>query len=224
MPRNVTVQVGDELAAKMEKLPDVNWSQVVRNCIEKYSNMRLTPLPLKGELVEGLENYLSEKSPTTEDKEKARKDEIERFTKKWGKADPYPFTNYTEIASPYVELSKRKDIKHGDRTIARLHISNSRVLAKRVVELDEKGWGKYNKALYPQDIQNITDYFKSKGFTIAEESFTQDQVMMYVLGIYGSQGREQARQLASSGVQYFGLFATDKEDVVFIAYREVRPK
>jgi len=41
--KNVTVQVGDELAAKMEKLPDVNWSQVVRICIQKYCNIRLNP-------------------------------------------------------------------------------------------------------------------------------------------------------------------------------------
>lgn len=43
MPKNVTVQVGDELAAKMDKLPDVNWSQVVRGCLERYCDTRLIP-------------------------------------------------------------------------------------------------------------------------------------------------------------------------------------
>lgn len=41
MGRNVTVQVGDELGAKMEKLSDVNWSEVVRGCLERYCNLRL---------------------------------------------------------------------------------------------------------------------------------------------------------------------------------------
>jgi len=41
MGRNVTVQVGDELAGKMEKLSDVNWSEVVRGCLETYCNVRL---------------------------------------------------------------------------------------------------------------------------------------------------------------------------------------
>jgi len=41
MGKNVTVQVGDDLAAKMEKLPDVNWSQVVRNCLQRYCGIRL---------------------------------------------------------------------------------------------------------------------------------------------------------------------------------------
>ena len=41
--KNVTVQVGDDLATKMEKLPDVNWSQVVRDCLDRYCNIRLNP-------------------------------------------------------------------------------------------------------------------------------------------------------------------------------------
>lgn len=43
MGKNVTVQVGDKLAAKMEKLPDVNWSQVVRSCLQRYCDVRLNP-------------------------------------------------------------------------------------------------------------------------------------------------------------------------------------
>lgn len=223
MPKNVTVQVGDELVAKMEKLPDVNWSQVIRDSIEKYCNSRLTPPPPKGELIEGLENYVSEKLPTTEDIEKARKEEIERFTRKWGKEDPR-YTNYTKLTHPYVKLAKRHEVKYGDQTIARLYINNNRELAKGLIKLDEKGSGKYDKELYPQEIANIVDYFKSKGFTVVEESFIQPQIMMFVLDTYGSKGRELARDLASKGYHYFGLFATDKEDEVFIAYREARSR
>jgi len=43
MPKNVTVQVGDELAEKMSKLKDANWSQVIRSCLERYCNIRLNP-------------------------------------------------------------------------------------------------------------------------------------------------------------------------------------
>ena len=43
MPKNVTVQIGDDLLEKMDALPDVNWSQVVRKCIEKYCVARLNP-------------------------------------------------------------------------------------------------------------------------------------------------------------------------------------
>ena len=39
--KNVTAQIPDDLAAKMEKLPDVNWSQVVRNCLQRYCGIRL---------------------------------------------------------------------------------------------------------------------------------------------------------------------------------------
>lgn len=41
MPKNVTVQVSDDLSAKMQQLPDVNWSAVLRQCIERYCNTRL---------------------------------------------------------------------------------------------------------------------------------------------------------------------------------------
>lgn len=43
MGKNVTVQVGDDLAAKMEKLLDANWSQVVRDCLDRYCDIRLNP-------------------------------------------------------------------------------------------------------------------------------------------------------------------------------------
>jgi len=41
MAKNITVQIGDDLAVKMEKLRDVNWSEVVRDCVDKYCNLRL---------------------------------------------------------------------------------------------------------------------------------------------------------------------------------------
>lgn len=212
----VTLSVPDALYKKLEEHKDrLNYSDIFRRAVSE----EIEKIEEKGELIEGLMNYLSGELPKTEDKEKARKEEIERFTKKWGKPDPYPLTNYTELAPPYVELAKRREIKHGDRTIARLYISNSEI-AKRVVELDEKGWGKYNKELYPKDIQNIADYFKSKGFIVAEDELLQDFISLFVT----DSNKHQARDLQHKGYHYFGLFATDKKDWVFIAYREVKPK
>ena len=36
MPRNITVNVSDELAKRMDKFPEVNWSAVTRECIDQY--------------------------------------------------------------------------------------------------------------------------------------------------------------------------------------------
>ena len=48
--------------------------------------------------------------------------------------------------------------------------------------------------------------------------------MRYVLKVFGARGREETRELAQKGYSYFGLFAADKEDHVFITYREVKVK
>lgn len=36
----MTVQVGDELERKMKEITDVNWSDVVRECLERYCSTR----------------------------------------------------------------------------------------------------------------------------------------------------------------------------------------
>jgi predicted transcriptional regulator len=218
----VTLSVPDELYEKLEKYKErLNYSDIFRRAVSE----EMERIEEKGELIEGLENYLSGRLPTTEDKERVRKEEIVRFTKKWGPPDPYPYTLKTEHASPYIELRKWQEIKHGDRTIARLYICNDPVLAKRVIELDEKGWGKYSKdiqELYPKEIQDIAEYFKSRGFIVAEDELSQDLIILFVTG----DNKQQARDLQDRGYHYFGLFATDqdKRDWVFIGYREVKPQ
>jgi len=218
----VTLSVPDDLYEKLERHKDhLNYSDIFRRAVSE----EIEKIEEKGGLIKGLMNYLSGTFPTAEDKERARKEEIERFTKKWGNPDPDPFTRYTELTPPYVELAKRQEIKHEDRTIARLYINNSSELAKRVVELDEKGWGKYSKEvqeLYPKEVQDIAEYFKSTGFTVAEDELDQDLMILFVT----DGNKHQARDLQDRGYHYFGLFATDtdKKDWVFIAYREVKPK
>jgi predicted transcriptional regulator len=210
MPKNITISISDELATKMDSMPEINWSEVCRQAITNYIEEKEPKQ--KGELIEGLENYLSGKLPLTEDKEKIRREEIERFTKKWG--NPDSVSSDEEISHNYVTLLKTQKSKLGN-TFVELEISNSRL---------KKESGKYDINLYDKNLEPLIEYFKSKGFTIAEENLLQSGVMHHVLKTYGSKGREEWRQLASRGYQYFGLFALDKEDCVFIAYREVKPK
>jgi len=218
LPKNVTISISDDLAEKMDAMPEINWSEVCRQCISKYIEEREPEE--KGELLKGLEEYLkTHKLPKPEEKESVRKAEVERFTKKWGKPD---YVTNTEEEPYYVTIQKKQEVKHGDQVIAELDISNSRVLASGVHERVEKGFGKYDINLYDKNLEPLVEYFKSKGFTIAEENLLQTGVMHYVLKTFGSQSREQWRELANKGYHYFGLFAADKEDYVFIAYREVK--
>jgi len=36
MVRNLTIRIDDETSKKMDKFPEVNWSQVARDAIKKY--------------------------------------------------------------------------------------------------------------------------------------------------------------------------------------------
>lgn len=218
LPRNITVSISDELAREMDAKPEINWSEVCRQCISKYVGKRNEE---KGELLKGLEEFLKTKLPKPEEKESVRNAEVERFTKKWG--TPNYKTN-EDVEPPYVSLEKTQKVNLGNQTVAELKISNARVLAKGTRERVEKGFGKYDINLYNKNLEPLVEYFKSKGFTIAEENLLQTQVMHHVLKTYGSEGRERARELGIKGYQYFGLFAADKDDYVFIAYREVKPK
>jgi len=219
MPKNVTIALSDELAKTMERMPEVNWSEVCRQAIGAYLDEKL--FKEKGDLIAGLEEYLKERLQKLKDKDSIRKAEVERFTKKWGKPDS--LTN-TEEDPYYTSISKKKEVKHRDRVIGELDISNSRILASGVRERVEKGFGKYDMNLYEKNFEPIVEYLKSKGFTIAERQLLQTDVMHHVLGTYGSKGREEWRKLIDRGYDYFGLFAADNEDYVFLGYREVKLK
>lgn len=218
MPKNLTIAISDELAKEMETMPEINWSEVCRQAISNYIDEKKAKR--KGELTRELETYLSPKlTQLEEEKERIKKAEIERFTKKWGEPDSV----HPDIEPPYVNIFKTYAVEHEGQTLAELEISNSRLSAKRTVDFVEKGLGKYDINNYKK-VEPVIDFFKSKGFTIAEDYLIQDQVMYYVLKTYGSQGRERARELAERGYSYHGLFAADKEDRVFIAYREIKTK
>lgn len=218
MPKNITISISDELATKMDSMPEINWSEVCRQAISNYIEER-EPKQI-GDFIKSLESHLGGKLPLTEDKEKAREEEIERFTKKWGTPDHKG--NDEEPSHRYVTLLKTYKIKSGEQTIAELHMSNSRSITSLSERL-EKGFGKYDINRYSKNLEPIVDFCKSQGFIIAEEQLLQDGVMFHVLKVYGSQGREEYNRLTAKGYDYYGLFAADNEDCVFIAYREVVP-
>ena len=215
----VTLSVPDDLYEKLEKYRDrLNYSEIFRRAVLE----EIEKLEEKGELIKGLESYLSEKPPTIEDIERIRREELERFTRKWGTPDRQ---SKTDRSPPYIELSKWQEVKRGGRTITRLYISNSSVLAERVVDLDRRGFGKYTKEiqeLYPKEIQDVVEYFRSKGFIVVEDGLDQDLIALFVTG----GDRNAARELQYRGYYYRGLFATDQEkrDWVFIAYRVIPPR
>ena len=182
---------------------------------------RLKQGKVKGELLKDLEEFLKTKLAKPEEKESIRNAEVERFTKKWGTPDSKGKDE--NPSHHYITLSKTQKVKLGDQTIAELEISNSPILAKGVHERVQKGFGKYDINLYDKNLEPLLEYFKSKGFTTAEEQLLQTGVMHHVLKTYGSRGREDANALKAKGYDYYGVFAADKEDCVFIAYREVMP-
>jgi len=214
----VTLSVPDDFYKKLEQFKDrLNYSDVFRRAVSE----EIKKLEKRGEIIEGLESFIHGKLPNTDDKDKIRKKEVERFTKKWGTPD---YITNTEEEPYYVSISKTVKIDVGDQTLAELEVSNSRVLASSVQERVRKGFGEYDLNLYDKNIKPIVEYFKSKGFIIAEEQFLQQDIVHYILKSFGSQGRDRARDLQVRGYTYYGLFAADKEDRVFIASREVKPK
>lgn len=213
----ITLSVPDELYEKLQKYGDrINWSEVFRRAaqaeIEKFER--------RGELVEGLLDYLSHKlTDTDEARERIRGEEIERFTKKWGEPD-----HITKNEEPpvYVTLTKNIEIKIDDKRLGKLEVSNSRALAKGVLDRVRRGFGRVDLNSLDEKIRPIAEYLKSKGFIFEQRQLLQEEVMRYVLKMYGSSGRERVRELALEGYSWHGLFASDGEDYVFLGYREVQ--
>lgn len=43
MSKNITISIPSKLAKRLEEFPEVNWSQVARNCIQNYLIQRQNP-------------------------------------------------------------------------------------------------------------------------------------------------------------------------------------
>lgn len=211
MPKNITVSISDELIRKMDAMSEVNWSEVCRQAISKYIDERGKT---EGELLKGLTDYLKGKLLKPDEKEYIKKREIERFTKKWGEPEIISLRAHP----PYVQLRKIQPIKSGDTTIATLKIFNDVILKTTLIpsytllEFDAEKWG--NK------LRHIVDYFKSNGFTVGEHPYTLSFMEMQIYVTDGN--REAAMKFYDKGKgTIHGLFAFNKEDIVFILYQKV---
>lgn len=207
MGKNVTVQVGDELATKMEKLPDVNWSQVVRGCLEQYCYMRLNT----GVVIKSLHKFLKTYSP---DKEPARKIELERFKAKWGSPDVEGPDDSPGAEPPYIILEKKIEVKPENTVLTTLRVLNGvRVKPEELTEFDAKVWEKYAFG----QMGYIVRSFKDQGFKVGERHMFQPQVIHLVTDGKRRDGLELSRLY-----EHYALWAVDKEDTVLIAYRQVK--
>jgi len=153
--------------------------------------------------------------------ESVRKAEIERFTRRWGK----PEIVDTRTQPPYVHLRKIQTVKIGDRPLATLKIYNNVLLnctpivdAKRtkLSEFDAEIW---QTVKLIEEFQPIVDYFKSKGFTVGE-----CKLIPSLIEVYLADGDKELAKEFMALADFYGLFAFDNKDIVFIAYREVKPE
>ena len=226
LPKNVTVSISDEIAAKMDGMRDVNWSEVCRRCISEYIEARKSN---RGEFIKDVERFMRSKLDclTYEDRIALCDAEIERFTRKWGKPDVIQYDDRPGIKMAYVILRKRQDVNIGGKTLTKVRIRNDYAPPT------------YNEFLKPTDIVKfkpdkwkgfadghmdlVVDYFKSKGYTVGEYQGTW---MMLIADCIADGNadlalKEKARDLTST-TSYSFLLALDKEDIVFLSYRKTR--
>jgi len=216
MPKNVTISVPDDLAEKMEKMQDVNWSGVCREAIVDYIAAR-APAE-RSEIIERLEEYLKSKRKSEEDRrEPIRSMEISRFTRKWGKSDFVHPDVSPGAWHPYVFLGKTIRVKHNSAE-STLKIKNGLESLRK----NEKGEIiKTDLAVIKEkwrdrtDVIDIAEYFNSVGFNLQLLDGAPQWLTENWTGL--------SRQYISDTSKYMSfelLFAFDKEDTVFLGYAE----
>lgn len=180
---------------------------------------------VEGELLRGLEEFLTTRLPKPEDKESVKKAEVERFKRKWGEPEILE-TEPAITTPPYVSLRRTQTFRISDRSSLTLKIFNAIVwkaiiapdnLAPRnLLEFDPEIW----KHIASGKLEYIVGYLKSKGFTVGE--YHQD-LTPHMLKDFVTDGNFKVAEEMSRASKV-GLFGVDGEDLVFIAYREVKSK
>lgn len=213
----ITLSVPDNLYEMIQKYRDVNWSEVFR----RAAQAEIKKLERKGELLEGLFDYLSHKlSDVEEARERIRREEIERFIRKWGEPD---HTEKTEETPVYISLWKNVMIKIGDKEIGKINISNSRTLSQGLLDRIKRGFGEVDIEALDEKLRPIAEYLNSKGFKLEARHLTQPEVLLYVYkNMLTSEAKNLWRQQVKAGYSWLGLFASDGEDYVFLGYKEVK--
>jgi len=201
--QKLTLSVPDDLYEKMGKYKErLNFSDVFRRAILA----EIEKIDEKGLMVKELEVYIQQGQATPDDKEKIKKEEISRFTSKWGTPD---YVNPIDLSEPpYVRLNKKQMVMDSKRLHLRffLHINNDRNFAEKVHLMSNS---KDNVELH--DI--ITDYFKTKSFAILFKRLSIDEVTEYMT--YG-RAKDAKSIMQKMGPNCDVAFAADKDDVILI--------
>ncbi len=229
MPKNITVSISDEIAGKMDKLKDVNWSEVCRMAISEYIEAKQLHY---GEVVKDLERFMRLKLDTLtyEDRTAFCDEEIARFVRKWGKPDTIQYDDRPGLKTAYVILRKRQDIKIGGRTLITARIRNDCapptynefLKPTDMVEFKPDKW----KDFADGHIDLIVDYFRSRGYSVVEYQGTW--IMPYVEYIADGNVDLATKEFSmmekdsTSSTGYSILLALDREDIIFLSHRKTR--
>jgi hypothetical protein len=217
----VTLSVPDDLYARIDVHKDqLNLSEIFRVCVsEEIEKLEGKP---NAEITMKLKDYLRAKSPL----EVARKAEIDRFTKKWGPPD---------IINPddanYVRIMKNQPITIGNITLE-LKIFNRLASPLGVRPFIQEDFNLEKWSFVAQGkLDQVADFFKSVGFRVGEY-YNADESKWGSGGNYGlvpallegllaeEEAKKATEEIMQREFRYFGLFADDREDIVFIAYRK----
>jgi len=211
---NLTVSVPEEMKARMDNHPEINWSEVARQCfaskLQEYERGEE-----KGEYVKMLERALSPIDEKIETEIKSVKEaEIARFTKRWGK----PTGQFDVNEKPFVFLSKKFSLVPLTGKVKAIEVANHKDSEKLYT------WSNPNLDAWNRDMKSIIEAFQSIGFAVGERELTSDDVQVY---LFPDQTKGQARENTRNLLQryaIFGLFAFDEEDIAYLGHREEKRK
>jgi hypothetical protein len=213
----VTLSVPDDLYARIDVLKDhLNLSEIFRVCVSEEIE-KLAGKP-NAEIIMKLKDYLRAKSPL----EVVRTAEIDRFTQKWGKpevVDPDDFNK------PYVRLMKNQLITLGNTTLAlKIFSRNMSPLGFSPsirVDFNLEKWNSVGEG----KLSYIVDFFKFNGFSVGEyyngdsDGFNWGLVPVTLKELLTDDEMKATEEIMREFI-VLGLFAVDKDDVVFIAFRK----
>ena len=213
---NFTITIPDELKERIEKHPEVNWSELARTT---YAT-RLQELEKSEEMGELLEKILK---PVLSIDEKAKnslafhkREEIARFSKKWGA----PLEVETIQAPPYVKLEKRVNLRASvgePMVLVRNFWNRGRLDDKlQAKDADPKDWKDGDNMI------TLIKSFSSQGFQVKDHPLVYSEFDWIFPEKSVRERREQARRFTQQKSSVHGLFAFDNEDAVFIGYRVQR--
>jgi len=209
----VTLSVPDDLYERIDALKDqLNLSEIFRVCVSQEIE-RIAGKP-NAEITIKLKNYLQEKSPF----ETTRKEEIERFTRKWGQPD---IITPNETKQPYVALMKIQPITIGNTTFVLKIINN--LMFPRDYDFRPFVRTDFNLEEWSREItgklSDVVDFFKSAGFSVGENTIGLAEAPAILEKIVTDDEIKAITNGINQGNYYvWGLFAYDKDDIILIAY------